>query len=113
MEQSRGRRGDDIEGVYFALSELEILRDVGFPGVQLEIVATRPSYEEVIVFRRTGSPSPVLGTLHKSPEGFFMLTREDPDHTLVAPSVRRAYLTLEDVLASLSFILSRRRERSR
>ena len=113
MEGHRGRaREADVEGVFFELSELEVLRGLDCPGVGVEIVVTAPSYQEVVVFRAAGSPSAVLGTLHKSPDGLFMLTREDTDLSLVAPGVRRAYLSLEDVLSGLEWVLGRRPARS-
>ena len=112
MEQHREDRPLDVEGVYFDMGELETVRRLELPGARVEIVVVAVAYEEIVVFRGSGSPSSVLGTLHKSPEGFFLLTREDPDRSLVAPGDRRAYLTLPDALAGLGWVLSHRPARS-
>ncbi len=107
QEHRAGRRPLDVAGVYFELAELASVRRLDRPGVRIEIVVTTSSYEEVIVFRGSGSPSMVLGTLHKSPDGLFMLTRNDPERSLVAPGVTRAYVSLEDAMRGLDWALSR------
>ena len=74
----------DVAGVWFELEELRRLQAIGVADVRVEILATNVAYEEVVLFRRGGSPAPILATLHKAPDGDLVVTRLD-DARLATP----------------------------
>ena len=109
MERHRGGgRPIETKGLSFELIELERVRRLPLPGVRVEIVVTSPAHEEMIVFRGSGSPSLVLGTLHKRPDGRFILTREDPVRSLVSMGASRVCATMDDAVSGLDWVLRRR-----
>ncbi len=104
-------RPTDVAGVYFEIEELQVLLGLAVRGFRVEVTATSALYEEVVVFRRDGSPAVVLATLHKSPDGFLILTRQDPDNPFGAPSSRDAFQDLETAVPTLRRLLARQPSR--
>ena len=102
MQHDHRNRADvEISGVYFAVEELESLVGLSLPGVRVEIATTSSMYEELALIRLRGSPSTILGTLHKTPDGLLILTRKDASRP-ACPGPREAYVTVDDAVHGMS-----------
>ncbi len=107
MQNDHGNPTDvEVWGVYFKIEELETLLDLSIPDVRIEIATTSRVYEELAVIRRRGTPSVILGTLHKMQDDLLILTKEDATR-LAAPGPREAYLSVGDAAHGIARLATR------
>lgn len=107
MRAERWTPEGEVVGVYFDIEELKAVIGLSWQSVQLEIVAAARNYEEIVVFRRLGPPAVIVGTLHKTGDGFFVLTIESKRRPLSAEGVRATFATLAEAVAKAERVMVR------